>query len=273
MVWRIGALLVTLVMSAAEAGASQWVYVDETDPFSDAPTSRAAVQLGSTGIVGIQCRNGKLDGFIDVGEYLGSGFVKVRWRFGDQQPKSASWLPTARGSGVVTNDYEVLRQLVQPGAVFAFEALDFRGQSHRAVTDLPADAAPGRRVFDDCHVAADVATVRFPTVPAAVVEEVDHWGPKGTRLRKEVLAGLGFYDGPADGQKDEALYEAAAAVTADYVTRCADERRYRRYQSCKSLHQFGRVGSAEHIPNVGTIIYELATGSLHRQLGAIRRSE
>ncbi len=186
---------------STHALGSQWILQEEPDPFTDevAATAYATSSEDPSRVVAVRCGSDKkFTVYVIFGEYLGNSRIDIQYRIDKGSVASERWFPAAGGTAVFARQERHLARQLMEGSMFIVSAVDFRGVKYVAAFDLAGSSNVIGPVLEYCGIPSTGMHQEVDGLRLEVSLQIERWGPQNVYLNKEVLSGLGEYDGPLD---------------------------------------------------------------------------
>jgi hypothetical protein len=208
---------IACAISATTATASDWYYSQTVDRFTD--EVRTIYKKES---MTIRCNDTRFDIIVDFDEYLSNESVRVTYRFDKKPAVDTKWSISTEGTSTFVINWDradFLRELINAETLI-IKAFDYKGTPHVTEVDLGGGSMEKfSSVADQCGVAMQISeslTQAKALVSKSDRDVVELMGPKATRCQKDTLSKLGHLDASdVNSEKDESLYKALAAYSAD----------------------------------------------------------
>lgn len=154
--------LMAFFSSIHDASAAGWIYNSEENPLTGGRDSWTSIQASgptsgdtisdSPMLLYVSCLEGKLEVSLETGNYMGRGWLDVRYRFDEDGPISEKWISSNDGTALfVPSKYKDFRRGMRVANKLAIEVYDYRGVPFRTVFDsLLENSQFIDRVIEEC---------------------------------------------------------------------------------------------------------------------------
>ena len=258
-----------LLAGVAEGG---WQYRKSSDPFTDGDVHIAMVSsTADDRSLIVRCDDKKrVEVFADFRTYLGDKVREVKFRFDKGPVREEYWGSATKGTSVFAREPLLFARDAARHNTVAIQVIDFRGVRHTAQFTLEGGADAVAKVLIPCgrELKAPHDIPELASVPDNVKLDVERWGPKNTRTKKETLKRLGYYDGDVDEVKEPKLYLAALAFQQAHSENCRQGRAPQRAQMFCPTSHLSNVSTS-----VGSLIYSYAPDDLRPEMGNLKISD
>lgn len=238
---------------------ADWTLETESDPLTDETIATAmTVHVAGTNThsIIVRCKENDFTVYVSLDEFIDDDLVDIRYRIDKGKLIEQTWSPSAAGTSVFAQDEnELARQLVG-GSTFIIEVRDFRGVAHRATFDLNGGASKILRVMEACDINLEPFHQQVEGLSPDIAMELEKWAPDQISEAKEIMGGLGKYDGPIDSKMDGQFALDLQGMRNQYVKDCLSGRD--RSDECKALKIMRTMpGMTSYVPPVFVVLLDL----------------
>lgn len=200
------------------------------------------------------------------------GMLQVRYRVDAQEPGVGEWygmlnVNKMQGYIDVARPLGIIRSFLH-GNEFRLEAKDRSNKTHTIVIPLQKAETHIETVLKACNVEREGFETRIRGLRPSMGRDLDLWGPKYTAAAKKVLISAGAYDGPVDTPIDAKFALAAQAYYDRYIVDCKAGRKSGGV-FCGRIRKAVGENKEPDYPDLGTAIYDSASGQLKEEMGKL----
>jgi hypothetical protein len=258
---RLGILLSFITPVAVHA--NPWQLTKEAGSWSE--TVKAAYEDKDGNTLTAICKDDLFETRLTVPALRLPGIYDVTYRIDNGSAVKTKWSRLLEPYIRATPDVDLARAMLNGNKI----VMDLTGVGNRpAHVEIPLTGArdPIIAALKACNLGPEGLETQVRGLRRDIVRDLERWGPKYTRLAKEVLAAAGAYKGPLDTPFDADFALAAQAFHDKYLSACSAGRMEGNYH-CKARRKATVAGDTFDNPGLSSIIYDAAEGELRAKIG------